>query len=362
MSGNELGAAMETCEKILEAIAITLEPISVDIAAKNSRLLAQKTIDSYQNLYKCALRKVDFENGIELIDVIFETNSKNTYFSRIAAFRFVLLNLIESQLKIAKNAAIISDKNQILSAEAEIHMLTYHFLRLKSLEGKCALPVKKPRKSKRNSSSGLVVDWREQLCLRAGASKYFNAILTASLTGCRPVELSSGINFRIDKFDGKDFLVASINGAKITQKNGQPNRELFFALPGDSHLIRMMSYAVTQNGGTLNVQIDNAKTFSGAVTRFAKLLWPKHKTDITAYSLRHAFASDLKSSVSVTEIAAALGHASTKTQKSYGQRQQSRSIQKSIPQKILATRPIREASSFIIGKFSNQSATPDFDI
>ena len=83
-------------------------------------------------------------------------------------------------------------------------------------------PVKqrRPSHSKRRDLRGLPEDWRERLVARM--PKYRSAALTSAVARCRPKELKKGVQLAIV---GR-MLIATINGAKVTEKAGQPWRRL----------------------------------------------------------------------------------------------------------------------------------------
>ena len=64
--------------------------------------------------------------------------------------------------------------------------------------------------------------------------KYKLAALANAVTGCRPEELTQGVQLEIH--DG--VLVATILGAKVTAKAGQPWRRLSWPVDSDSYLVR----------------------------------------------------------------------------------------------------------------------------
>ncbi|EBF9175434.1 site-specific integrase [Salmonella enterica] len=143
-------------------------------------------------------------------------------------------------------------------------------------------------------------------------------------TGCRPDELKTGIkvNFNI-KTNELEFRVlgSKLNRAqrrgiairkikvKVTDKNIQyykPIVDIFEKNPG--------AY-------DFKIQVESSKAFSGYITKISKKIWPRKKYHASAYSFRHAKATELKNSNFDTEtIAQVMGHASVRSQLSYGRK------------------------------------------
>lgn len=298
----------------------------------------------YQKIYDTMYSRLDHENGLGLIEVISKTESKNTYYSRIAACRYIIRKNILLEFSKINDSTKISDIDSIYSSKHRLQHLIATLNQVMLLRGKCQLIQKKQRQSKRKSLTGLPTDWREKLFLRMINSKYDTALLITAITGCRPIELKNGVNLTINTNASFQYLAIKIKGAKVTEQNGHPERELIFKIDKPSFLLNLLIFKTQQNNGNLLVKIENTKAFTAAITRFGKITWPNHKFDITPYSFRHAFASDMKFTSNAEDVAKSLGHASLRTQKSYGQKQQSRSANQSTPTEILVQRKIRSTS------------------
>ncbi len=179
----------------------------------------------------------------------------------------------------------------------------------------------KRKRSKIWSLKGLPGNWQESMADLAWKERigYRIPILVALVTGLRPCELQKGV--LLTKEDGK--LVALIQGGKVTEYNGQPNRKLVLAdHQATKYLIAYMDMQEIKYQLTVKVKSGNAVTKS--MTRLGKSLWPKHKEKITLYTARHAMASDCKKvdSESGEEsplfTSAVLGHRSDRTKGTYG--------------------------------------------
>ena len=70
------------------------------------------------------------------------------------------------------------------------------------------------------------------------------------------------------------------------------------------------------------IKINSKVSFSNTVKRISETLWPRKKYHASPYSFRHAKATELKNSGSFDpeEIAKIMGHASVRSQQSYGRR------------------------------------------
>lgn len=174
-----------------------------------------------------------------------------------------------------------------------------------------------PRRSKRASLAGLPPDWRRLLVDRVPT--YRDPALVCAVTGCRPAELETGVQLRIEG----GMLVARIDGAKVREKQGQPWRELAWNLESENDLVRELVTKVAGAGGLLTVATASGKRFSDALAKASARIWPKRREPLTAYSFRHAAAADMKASgLPPDEISAALGHASDVTKSMYGHARQ----------------------------------------
>lgn len=185
-------------------------------------------------------------------------------------------------------------------------------------EGKKATPTRETSKLKAaNSIAKKYPDWRERVWTRLVeiASPWLDHTAIAALTGARPDELRSA---QIRK-DG-DNLIVKINGAKVTDTKGQPWREFTFK-NDDSHEFKHLfskSSSKLKTVGLPDGITDYPDAFSAALARAGKQVLPKSDR-MSGYVYRHALASDLKADgASREQIAAALGHAVTKTQDTYG--------------------------------------------
>lgn len=355
---------METNDKNMAALHQILKPIEIDLQAYREKILSPSTQNCYQKIFECLQKRInshDSERLLSLHEMISDTSSKNTFFTRRAAVEYIILRDIESEIRKFHLNVDQWDPVTVSCSQTEIENLRNKYVDLRSLRGSCQLNVKCPRRSKRSSLKGLPSDWREQIYLRSARGKYGQAIAVAALTGCRPSELVHGVRLEIVRRQNSLCLLISILGAKVTSANGQPIRELSFFLNEPSFVLAILANEVRKSSNVLTVRIKNANAFSMAISRFGKAIWPNHRENLTGYSFRHAAASDLKSVMSDVDVAGCLGHASTRTQKSYGQKQQSRSSKKMIPNLVEVGREIRIMKNEFIEKIHANRLLPDDD-
>ncbi|CAN5243757.1 hypothetical protein BH10PSE16_BH10PSE16_42610 [soil metagenome] len=283
------------------------------------------------------------------------TTSQKTWFLRRAAILYkartaLALELArQDQMQHALQRVPPEDPcwKEWLVAVKNIHGLTQF---IESAPSGSPLVAPRPRRSKRKTGPGLPDNWRELLAARL--PNWRQAYLVAAVTGCRPAELAKGVGLAIE--DGQ--LVATIEGAKVGEHAGQPLRSMNWTLPGTSPLVQQLAEAVQASQGVLTVSLGNrntnpARAFSDAIREAAARAWPGRKHSITAYSLRHAAASDLKGSgLDAADVSAALGHATLATKSTYGHTKGRKGVSVA-PEQVQGSRPVR-------GQVATWAATP----
>jgi site-specific recombinase XerD len=101
-------------------------------------------------------------------------------------------------------------------------------------------------------------------------------------------------------------------------------------------------------GDRVTIQ-NNAKRFCDAVRKAGKKAFPRMRTSISPYSLRHAVAASLKASgIDADGIAQVLGHRASRSQQVYGMRSQ-RSNNVSSILGVRASLPVRNTKRSPIG-------------
>lgn len=185
-------------------------------------------------------------------------------------------------------------------------------------EGHAATAPRETSKLKAaNSIAKKYPDWRSRLWVQLALiqSPWLDHTAVAALTGARPEELRTA---KVQRFE--DGLRIEIKGAKVSDSKGQPWR--VFTLKNDSsHEFAHLFAKAEDDWVTVNLPDgvkDYPDAFSAALARAGKKVLPKAER-MSGYVYRHALASDLKADGFTREhIAAALGHAVTKTQDAYG--------------------------------------------
>lgn len=168
-----------------------------------------------------------------------------------------------------------------------------------------------------NAISKKYPDWRSLLWVQLVAVKspWLDHTAIAALTGARPEELRKAEFQSV----GGDLRIR-IWGAKVSETKGQEWR--IFTVKNDNseefaHLLKRATPEWQTVGMPSGVK-DYPDAFSAALARAGEKALPK-SARMTGYVYRHIFASDLKADgLPREQIAAALGHAVTKTQDTYG--------------------------------------------
>lgn len=162
------------------------------------------------------------------------------------------------------------------------------------------------------------------------SSKYRAHVAVMALCGCRPSEFENSV--MVEKIDDDTYRF-TIGGMKTgertkngkTYTTGQAMRELTISRVSDldKHGQVNPEFIILEKAlaGKTYVELTaKATAIRDVVIHASEKAFPDLKNRPTAYSFRHAFASELKASNGEhsEQTAAALGHACTKTQQGYG--------------------------------------------
>lgn len=182
--------------------------------------------------------------------------------------------------------------------------------------------------SKRNISK-LEKNFREKIADYAidHNLKCKNAILVLKATGCRPSELKKGISARMKNENEIEFFIL---GSKLNleQKRGIRMRKICISINNENekYLLSLKKEILNSENDRIKIEITSEKSFSGYITKISKKIWVRKIYHASAYSFRHALATDLKNNnTNKIKIAQVMGHASTRAQQSYGRRSRSKS-------------------------------------
>ena len=233
--------------------------------------LKKSTLRTYEKIVNRIVNTIestgkDFQKDVA--DFISSSSSKGTFNSRLSAVK------------------------HYLSDDAEV---------IESILSQVKKPSFTKVKSKRLDLKKLPSDWQEQMFnkLKKTGSTYLKAIAVLQATGCRPVELENGV--RIEKNYYGDFVI-TIQSAK--GRDGF-ERKITSSLPILAELFS-----------------EDEEIVIAKYKRLSEVLYTISRSlgmSISAYSYRHAFASDLKASgLSQSEIAMCMGHKTLGSQRSYG--------------------------------------------
>jgi integrase len=174
--------------------------------------------------------------------------------------------------------------------------------------------------------------------VRASYPEYSDAMMVLALTGLRPAELVLGVHVQASK----SGIKITVQGVKVSKTNGQPIRQLWFSA---EHwmVMRLLARISLSGQNRIIVRIQDARVFCDHLRVLSHRLFPDVGYVITPYSYRHAFASDRKAErVSKEALGSMLGHASERSQRSYGIARQGREPLVRV-QSVAAMRPLRRA-------------------
>lgn len=171
------------------------------------------------------------------------------------------------------------------------------------------------RVSKRTSIRKLPNNWRERIQEQMQNSKYRDAALILHLSGCRPCELVKGVEVRIKPDNSAEIY---IKGGKQNERiqSGQTLRRITYAAgTPEAEKIKDMDKG--------EIKISSAQAFQKRYKDAAIKALGKPGKRISPYSARHQFSADMKKNgYTKVEVAAAMGHQSTRSQGQYGTSQQ----------------------------------------
>jgi len=190
-------------------------------------------------------------------------------------------------------------------------------------------------------------DFRQKMYGSLSNSKYRLAVLVAALSGCRPQELEYGVKMAV----ANGRLTLNITGAKVIEGGvqGQAWREIEYSITDAHPLIAAAIEELTRNkNNEILVSVASKDAYTAALRRVGRMLWPRMKSEVTGYCLRHMFASDGKAApLSMEQLAMALGHSVTRTQSLYGQAQISKSRGSGMltPTSVRAAAPVRQTKT-----------------
>jgi integrase len=184
----------------------------------------------------------------------------------------------------------------------------------------------------KRATSRLPLDWKTKIVGGVPKrSKYRAHVAAMAMCGCRPSEFEDG-GVSVTKLDDDTYqfdIAGKKTGTRV--KNGKS-----FTTGQSLRTITVQRTDMVDKWGHVNPEFivlekamagkkymeleATATAIRDVVIHASEKAFPELKNKPTAYSFRHAFASELKAlnGADSEETAAALGHASTKTQGCYG--------------------------------------------
>ena len=303
-------------EKTIMTDSKILEFAAAVLAATPKRHLKPTTVSLYEGTGR--IYYADPDGALA-------TTSKRTYYLRKAALTYYATNTL-SQAVADGDAQAAADAMKVLAR------FTTGVVRhgSRAIDGVCPLAHPMRRASKRASLRGLPNDWRQQLAFATGDHELRQAILLMAAAGVRPSEIEKGV--AVTPVAGGIRVV--VHGSKTDRGHGQPIRVF--------EVCSELAMALAREGVS-EISVARANQLSVEVGRLGRRLFGsnRHET-VSAYTLRHAFASDLKASgLPGDEISAILGHSAADTKKHYGSGRQGRMPM--LAKLLHATRPVKNA-------------------
>lgn len=340
---------MKTQKEIFEIVK-TARQLIKELPPKK---LSKSTDDGYVREYNRMVGE-DGADPEKLWSAICATQSKSTYRRRIAATLHCCHTQLQEALRIQDAAQRAGDMAALRYQAAVIVEIIAILGIIERYRGLCPLEDTIRRKSKRSDLKYLPNNWRDQLHEKLKGNKYELAYLVEAISGCRPGELEKGVKV-ICSNEGGTLTIRIDNGIKVTDKKGQPWREITYHV--DEHpLVKALFNACKKGASDAEaletlVIIEKTTNWRAALSATGHKLWPKLKFRVCPYHLRNAAASDWKRvGLGEEEISAALGHCVNKTSTSYGQYQLGNGSGSLNPVTVKSARPISNTRSAYTSK------------
>ena len=270
----------------------------------------------------------------------------NTFFAHLAILDRSLTDEVRARLSQQDKYQRLGDfqlwRDRVKDLERQLDFLD----ELRKLDRTDLLRRTGQASRKVRSKGGLVEslddDWIERLLERSASSKFYWAILTLAVSGCRPAEVNGT---RLTYKNGK--IEITIKGKKVTEENGQKWRK--FLISPD----QIPDKALEELKECKTMELDGLETekqrnvLRSYLRKLGKELFPDLELKISPIVFRHFMAYELRQSGWDKEgIGSVLGHASENTQAKYGGRRKSGSIKnKARVEKgsVEKDRPLRKA-------------------
>lgn len=278
--------------------------------AKAGREVGQATQTTYRRLSANRL-DLSSEGGGRLMDGV---SARSWHTTRAALLHQAAAGYIE-----ARRACDAAQKAGDLGAAVRAARVARRAVEaFEAVEGAVRPPIAAPKASKRKSLPA-AEGW-QQKAYEAATPAQRGAVAVLWAVGCRPAELEQGVDVRRGP---KGVVVVDVPGAKVRENAGQPRRSVAIdpkSGPGQALLALLGDApAMTVKRGADRIR----KDFADIRRRLGVGL------GLSAYSFRHQFAAEVKAKYPPTpagaeQVAAAMGHRTTKSQKHYGSKAQAK--------------------------------------
>lgn len=183
------------------------------------------------------------------------------------------------------------------------------------------------RASKKHELKKLPLDWTDRIWAMATETnwRYLDALAAHMLSSVRPAEFVPGVR------EGKQVggVVIMLDGSMLTihvspakshgGKYGTGETKILIDAKSDHPAVIHLVVLCRSNGGSATVSLPNTNGMRKAFEKLGRKALPCVDVIVTGYLFRHQYIADLKSTVGAgSEVAAAAGHCTDRTQSRYG--------------------------------------------
>lgn len=274
----------------------------------------KETAEQYRKLVEAKIKNSDKD----LVSHLFDCGTKNSFDKTRSAFRFCIAEKINELRKESDKARKQKDFETMRSKTAEAYALYYVFDRdflsdSRIVWGDISYKKKESASKKKtmNNVSTIKAVFEDLKNKPDLMNRYGMILALSSLTGCRPEEIQKGI-----EITREDTLInICISGAKVGKDRGQDKRKITFMLDkyrdNEQMIYILDSFRKLEKSYIYHCD----KKDYNALRQY---LYLNHR-GLSLYTFRHRVASELKKEgLSELNIAAFLGHRTTKSQENYG--------------------------------------------
>jgi len=239
----------------------------------------------------------------------FDYPRKSTHYKYRASF--IYANTVLAKLKISEIEGELDEikkKKEIEEFKSIVNLLkSYldddHIIYKKSVVQKSL--------SKKLTIAKLNKSWSTLMFEKMNDSKYLMALSVLFCTGCRSIELVSGVKVKNDN----EGLTFTICGAKTHAGGKYGQEERSFTMSSDNEHYQ---YLKDNINGEAVIKIDSGKLLGEQIRRNSKIIMPNSKSYISPYTYRHNFSRMIKNTgLSHEDTARCLGHCNDKSQTFY---------------------------------------------